>query len=203
VTSFSRWRPHPWHGLELGVDPPRRVNAFVEMTPFDTIKYEIDKVSGYLRCDRPQRSSSLTPTLYGFIPRTYCGARVGSLAGEGKRGDGDPLDICVISERAILRAEVILRTRVVGAIRMLDRGEVDDKIVAVLEEDPVWEDVREVEHLPSALVERLRHYFTFYKLMPGERAAVQVQATLGAGAAAEVVQAAVEDYREFVAGLGG
>ena len=171
-----------------------RVNAFVEMTPFDTVKYEIDKVSGYLKCDRPQRSSSLTPTLYGFIPRTYCGPTVGALAG-GHRGDGDPLDICVISERAITRAEVILRTKVVGAIRMIDRGEVDDKIIAVLEDDPVWSEVEDVAHLPRALVERLRHYFSFYKLMPGERGTVQVEGTLHATEAHRIVAASIEDYR--------
>ena len=56
---FSRWRPHPWHGLDLGGRAPL-VNAYIEITPFDMIKYEIDKVSGYLRVDRPQRTSSAT-----------------------------------------------------------------------------------------------------------------------------------------------
>ena len=100
---FSRWRPHPWHGLDLGADAPRIVNAYIEITPFDMIKYEIDKVSGYLRVDRPQRSSSHPPALYGFIPTTYCGARIAKLAPGCERGDGDPLDICVISERPIER----------------------------------------------------------------------------------------------------
>src|SRR5512133_3962693 len=85
-----RWRPHPWHGLELGPDPPDVVHAFIEITPFDVIKYEVDKTTGYLRVDRPQRSSSLPPTLYGFIPRTYCGGRVGALSTAVKKGDGDP-----------------------------------------------------------------------------------------------------------------
>jgi len=90
--SYSRWRPHPWHGLETGPDAPRIVNAYIEITPFDHMKYEVDKVSGYLRVDRPQRTSSHPPALYGFIPQTYCGERVARLAPGSDRGDGDPLD---------------------------------------------------------------------------------------------------------------
>jgi len=77
---FSRWRPHPWHGLDIGPNAPRVVIAYIEITPFDMIKYEIDKDSGYLMVDRPQRSSSHPPALYGFIPRTYCSTRVARLA---------------------------------------------------------------------------------------------------------------------------
>ena len=78
--SYSRWRPHPWHGLEPGTDAPRIVNAYIEITPFDLMKYEVDKATGYLRVDRPQRTSSQPPSLYGFIPQSYCGERVRRLA---------------------------------------------------------------------------------------------------------------------------
>ena len=73
---FYRWRPHPWHGLETGPDPPGLVHGYIEITPFDLVKYELDKGTGYLRVDRPQRTSSQPPTLYGIIPRTFCGDRV-------------------------------------------------------------------------------------------------------------------------------
>jgi inorganic pyrophosphatase len=109
VTKHIEWRPHPWHGLETGDDPPRVVNAYIEITPFDLVKYEVDKLTGYLRVDRPQRTSSQPPALYGFIPRTYCGERVAALAPKSTRGDGDPLDICVISERPISKSEILLR----------------------------------------------------------------------------------------------
>src|SRR6476469_3368146 len=92
--AMHRYRPHPWHGLEVGPEPPAVVNAFIEITPFDLMKYEVDKSSGYLKVDRPQRSSAQHPALYGFIPRTYCDERVRKLAPTSKRGDGDPLDIC-------------------------------------------------------------------------------------------------------------
>lgn len=72
---FERYRPHPWHGLAVGPNPPEILNAYIEITPFDTVKWEIDKETGYLHVDRPQTSNSLPPTLYGFVPRTYCGER--------------------------------------------------------------------------------------------------------------------------------
>ena len=198
--NFSRWRPHPWHGLEIGQDSPRIVNAYIEITPFDVIKYEIDKASGYLRVDRPQRTTSQPPALYGFIPRTYCAEHVAKLAPGCERGDGDPLDICVISERPIERSEVLLRARVVGGLQLLDGGEADDKIIAVLEGDFVWGDATELASLPPIMVERLQHYFSTYKLVPGAKPQISVQRTYGAEHAARVVEAAIKDYQALLEG---
>lgn len=194
--AFSLWRPHPWHGLTAGPTPPELVTAYVEITPFDLVKYEVDKATGYLRVDRPQRTSSQPPALYGFVPRTYCAARVAALAPGAERGDGDPLDICVLSERPVARAEVLLTARVVGGLRMIDHGEADDKIVAVLDNDYVWGGAHDLAELPPVWVERLRHYFTTYKLVPGEPSAVAVDAVYGREHAARVVTAAMEDYAE-------
>jgi inorganic pyrophosphatase len=191
---FYRWRPHPWHGLEVGKDPPRLVHAYIEITPFDRVKYEIDKVTGYLRVDRPQRTSSHPPALYGFIPQTFCGRRVGARCPGCALGDGDPLDICVISERPISKSEVILDARVVGGIRMIDHGEADDKIVAVLENDNFWGDVMDIAALPQALIDRLRHYFGTYKLVPGQKQPFSIEETYGRDDALWVVEAAMEDY---------
>lgn len=196
---FSPWRPHPWHGLDTGIEPPLRVNSYIEITPFDVIKYEIDKVTGYLRVDRPQRTSSQPPALYGFIPRTYCGERTAKLCPGAARGDGDPLDICVLSERPITRAEVIVPARVVGGIQLIDRGEADDKIVAVLEGDYIWSEVKDLSELPEILVERLQHYFATYKLVPGVDAPIHVQDVYGIDHAMRVVEASMEDYQELTA----
>ena len=100
---FYRWRPHPWHGLSPGPNPPTELHAFIEITPFDLVKYEVDKASGYLRVDRSQKTSSLPPALYGFIPQTYAADRVAALMSGVQDGDHDPLDICVLSERPITR----------------------------------------------------------------------------------------------------
>lgn len=193
---FYRWRPHPWHGLEIGPDPPQVVHAYIEISPFDLIKYEVDKVTGYLRVDRPQRTSSQPPTLYGFIPRTYGGRHVQELSPKSDRGDRDPLDICVVSERPINRAEVILDARVVGGLQMIDNGEADDKIIAVLLNDNFWGQVRHLSELPRALVERLNHYFSTYKMVLGEESTTYIEATYDNEHALQVVQAAMRDYEE-------
>lgn len=197
---FYRWRPHPWHGLSIGPEAPRLVNAYIEITPSDPVKYEVDKETGYLRVDRPQQTNSLPPALYGFVPRTWCGPQIAALSG-AERGDGDPLDICVLSERPITRAEVLLTARVVGVIRMVDRGEADDKLIAVLHNDPFFAGVEEIAQLPPLLVGRLRHYFETYKLAPGQAPVVSAERIEGAASARAVVQAASEDYElEFGGG---
>ena len=172
------------------------VNAFIEITPFDLVKYEIDKKTGYMRVDRPQLTSSTPPTLYGFIPRTLSGERCAKLAGLPK-GDGDPLDIVVLSERPINRGEIIMEVRVVGGLLMEDGGEADDKIIAVLKDDAIWKDAMDVKDLPSKLVERLEHYFTTYKMKVGEKESkVKIHKIYGADLAKKVVQASILDYNE-------
>ena len=193
---FSRWRPHPWHGLSVGPNPPSLVNAYIEITAFDSVKYEIDKETGYLRVDRPQRTTSQPPTLYGFIPQTYCGPRVGKLMKGAKMGDGDPLDICVLCERPINKSEIIMTARVVGGLPMIDHGEADDKLIAVIDQDFIWSKVRDISELPSVLIERLRHYFLTYKLIPGDEHSVSIGKVYGHEHAWKVVNAAIKDYQK-------
>lgn len=191
---FYRWRPHPWHGLGAGPNPPQIVHAYIEITPFDLMKYEVDKVTGYMRVDRPQRTSSQPPALYGFIPRTYCDQRVAKLSATATVGDGDPLDICVLSERPINRSEVILNARVVGGLDVNDHDEADDKIIAVLQNDNVWGKAQDITDLPDILIERLRHYFGTYKMIPGEESKLKVERVYGVEHALQVVEAALADY---------
>ncbi len=193
---FYRWRPHPWHGLETGPEPPEKVHAFIEITPFDFVKYEVDKVTGYIFVDRPQRTSSLPPALYGFIPRTYCGEHVKSLSQGALRGDGDPLDICVISERPINRAEIILTVEVVGVIQLLDHEEADDKIIAILSKDNIYGQIRDIEELPPAIIERLTHYFHTYKMLPGQEQMIKILSVAGHEKAQKIVEAAMLDYQD-------
>ncbi|KIG18023.1 Inorganic pyrophosphatase [Enhygromyxa salina] len=192
---FYRWRPHPWHGLELGAGAPRVVTAYIEITPFDAVKYELDKTTGYLRVDRPQRGSAMPPALYGFVPRTFCGERTAALTdGEATRGDEDPLDICVLSERPIMRSDIILNAKVLGGLQMIDNDEADDKLVAVLQNDLVWGECEELDDLPTNLVERLTHYFSTYKLVPGADSRARIARRYGFEHAAKVIAAAVDDY---------
>lgn len=98
------FRPHPWHGISVGDEAPEKVTAFIEIVPTDPVKYELDKTTGYLKIDRPQKFSNVYPSLYGFIPQTFCAEENAAFcAAKTKRdgiiGDGDPLDICVLSRR--------------------------------------------------------------------------------------------------------
>ncbi len=193
---YNRWRRHPWHGLHARSDnaPEDVVQVYVEMTPDDVVKYELDKGSGFLMVDRPQRTSSRLPALYGFIPRTYCAEEVAKRCPDAEVADGDPLDICVFSERHITRADIILNARVVGGIQMIDSGEADDKIVAVLAGDNIWGDVHDIEDLPNINAERLQHYFSTYKLVPGKEVDIKVDFIYGREEALKVIEASEKDY---------
>jgi inorganic pyrophosphatase len=176
------------------------VTVYVELVPADGVKYEIDKHSGYLRIDRPQRFSVACPALYGFIPRTYCGDAVAAAPVPGgpvvDRGDGDPLDVCVLTDRPVSHGDIVLDARPIGGLRMVERGEADDKIVAVLLDDPTYGDVRELAALPHAVVDRLRHYFLTYKAIPGDgTAAITVDPVYDSAQAHAVIRAAQTDYR--------
>jgi inorganic pyrophosphatase len=192
--AFQPSRPHPWHGLPVGPNPPELVSAYIEITPYDLVKYEVDKTTGYLKVDRPQRTSSQPPALYGFIPRTLCAEHVASLSPRSHRGDGDPLDICVVSERPIARSEVIIPARPIGGLQMVDGGDADDKIIAVLEGDFVWGAVRDIAGLPGILLERLQHYFLTYKLVPATPPRVSIEQVYGVEHAVHVIRAAMSDY---------
>lgn len=195
------FQAHPWHGVSPG-DPADVVNAFIEIVPTDTVKYELDKSSGHLRIDRPQRFSSQPPTLYGFIPQTYCGKRVGERCSErtgtkGMRGDGDPMDVCILTEKTVAHGDFFLRARPIGGMRMIDGDEADDKIVAVLESDMAYGDLRDIADSPPGIVERLRHYFLTYKQMPGEPArTVRIAEIYDRVEAVEVIRRSLLDYRE-------
>jgi inorganic pyrophosphatase len=195
VSETPQHRLHPWHGLDIGSDAPSIVTAYIEITPFDVIKYELDKTSGLLKVDRPQQSSSSPPTLYGLIPRTYCGERVAALSSTTDRGDGDPLDICVFSERPISSSDIIMSARVIGGIRMIDGGEADDKIVGVLASDPIYADTNDLTDLPELLVQRLEHYFLTYKQIPGKETNVSIEKLYGRADAYRVIEAAMDDYQ--------
>ena len=195
-SNFNRWRRHPWHGLHTRRDgaPEDIVQVYVEMTPADVVKYELDKSSGFLMVDRPQRTTSSPPALYGFIPRTYCAEEVAKRCPDTDEADGDPLDICVYSERHITRADIVLNARVVGGIQMIDGGEADDKIVAVLDGDNIWGDVNDINDLPDIKVERLQHYFSTYKMVPGKDNNIKVDFVYGRDEALKVIAASQQDY---------
>jgi inorganic pyrophosphatase len=113
------------------------------------------------------------------------------------RGDNDPLDICVLTDRPVSRGEILLEARPVGGLRMVERSEADDKIIAVLIGDPTYGDFVDVSQVPRAVIDRLRHYFLTYKTMPGgSGATITVDPVYNAMEARAVLNAARADYIE-------
>ncbi|MCQ4875329.1 MULTISPECIES: inorganic pyrophosphatase [Odoribacteraceae] len=201
-----RYKSHPWHGLDIGTDAPAVVTAFIEMVPTDTVKYELDKVSGYIKIDRPQKYSNVVPALYGFLPQTYCGDLVAEFCMAQTQladihGDGDPLDICVLTEKTISHGDIIAEVRPIGGFRMLDKNEADDKIIAVLKHDATYSIYNDISELPHVVIDRLRHYFLTYKDLPGEERRTEITHVYNKEEAYEVIRRSAEDYKNHFQGL--
>ena len=194
LKNFQKFRPHPWHGIPIGPEAPKVIKAYIEIIPNDMIKYEICKETGYIKVDRPQKFSSLPSFLYGLIPETYSAETTAALSNMADRGDGDPLDICVLSELPITRADIIMDVRVIGGIRLIDTGEVDDKIVAILNGDPFYKGITDIAQVNPVIIDRMRHYFLSYKSIPGEPVKTQIESIYGAEEAYTVINAGIKDY---------
>jgi inorganic pyrophosphatase len=195
-----RYKSHPWHGVDIGPDAPVVVTCFIEMVPTDTVKYELDKKTGYLKIDRPQKYSNVVPALYGFIPQTFCGERVAELCRErtgreGIRGDGDPLDICVFTEKEITHGDLLVKAKTIGGFRMIDGEEADDKIIAVMNQDAVYGEYEDLSDCPALVIDRLMHYFLTYKDLPGTPRRCEITHTYGKEEARDIILRARDDYR--------
>jgi inorganic pyrophosphatase len=200
-------KAHPWHGIPIGESVPNEVTVFIEIVPRDTVKYEVDKETGYLKIDRPQQYSNVVPANYGFIPQTYCDERIANLAREKsadieiKCGDGDPLDILVLSEHHIPRGDIILKAKPIGGFCLIDDGEADDKIIATLKGDKVYEQYHEIAELPKGILERFEHYFLTYKNLPGEANKCEIAYSYGREESHKIIRAAIADYHDLLAKL--
>lgn len=197
---------HPWHGIKASKYSPAVITAFIEVVPSDTVKYEIDKVSGYLQIDRPYKYSNAIPTLYGFIPQTYCSKKVAEYARiqSGRKidkGDNDPLDICVLSERTIPHGNIILEAIPIGGFRLLDRGEADGKIIAVMKGDELHQQWNDITDAPNSYITRLKHYFLTYKALPGENNTTEIINIYGKKEAHQIINRAVDDYQSYMEAL--
>lgn len=200
TTVKAQSKAHPWHGITPGDAAPELLTAFIEIVPSDTVKYEIDKQTGYLKIDRPQKYSNIVPSLYGFIPQTFCGDGIAKLASDRtgrtiEEGDGDPLDICVLTEYTITHGDILLQARPIGGFRLIDKGEADDKIIAVLKGDAMYEAFNDLSELPDGIIDRLQHYFLTYKNLPDQPTVMELASIYGREEAHEVIRTAIEDYK--------
>ena len=196
----DRYIHHPWHGVDIGASVPDIVTAYIEITPSDTVKYEIDKASGILKVDRPQLYSNVVPALYGFIPQTYCREEVAALCMAqtgltGMEGDGDPLDILVLTEHRIAQGNILVQAIPIGGFRMIDKHQADDKIIAVLQQDSMYAHFEDISQLPEGIVNRIKHYFLTYKRSPEGTQPVEIPQIYGRAEALNVINASIKDYK--------
>ena len=202
-TMGSLFKAHPWHGVPIGTQAPEQVTAYIELVPTDTIKYELDKQTGYLKVDRPQQFSNICPMLYGLVPQTYCADRVAELCAQSTNrakivGDKDPLDICVLTEKTIAYGDILLQAIPIGGIRLIDGNEADDKILAVMEGDAVYGRWRDVSEMPASLVERIKHYFLTYKDSPNTaEKKCEITHIYGHEEAFDVIRRSQDDYKQY------
>jgi len=202
------FQAHPWHGVTMGDEAPVRVNCYIEVVPSDTVKYELDKASGHLKVDRPQLYSNTCPMPYGLVPQTLCAARVAARCNDvtGREdiiGDNDPMDICVISERSIPHGNLFMNARLIGGLRMIDRGEADDKLIAVMKNDPSFGSWRDLSDCPRAFIERLKHYFLTYKQQPGKMSPCEIAEEYGVEEAQYMIGLAHQDYMDVYGNIAG
>jgi inorganic pyrophosphatase len=196
------FQAHPWIGVAPGAEAPQTVNAYIEIVPTDAVKYELDKESGHLRVDRPQRFSSMCPSLYGLIPQTFCGEEVAKLCAERTgagdlKGDGDPMDICVLTEKTFAQGNVFLKAKPIGGLRMIDGEQADDKIISVLEADLAYGHIKDIDECPQALIDRLKHYFLSYKQLPGDAPRrVEIVDVYDRAEAMDVIMRSMRDYEK-------
>jgi inorganic pyrophosphatase len=195
----QKFTAHPWHGIKIGEKAPELINSFIEIIPSDAMKYEVDKASGYIMVDRPQKYSNNLPAMYGFVPQTICKEQVAEYCMEktgktGIEGDDDPLDICVLSEREVSRGSIIVEAIPIGGFRMIDGGEADDKIVAVVKGDQAYGHLTDIKDAPEMVINRLKHFFLTYKDLEGDSKEVEITHTYGREEALEVINRSYNDY---------
>lgn len=170
---------HPWRDLAPGPHPPDEVTAIIEIPRGSRNKYELDKDSGLFKLDRVLYSAVHYPGDYGFIPRTL-------------HEDGDPLDIIVrIDEPTFTGCQI--RARPIGVLKMLDRGEPDDKILAVPAADPLHQEWFDIADLPQHYLSEIEHFFQIYKDLEGKR--MTIVGWEKSVVAMQVVTECIERYR--------
>lgn len=172
---------NPWHDIEAGEDAPEIVNAIIEIPRFSKTKFELDKKSGLLKVDRVLYSSVHYPANYGFIPQSYS-------------DDKDPLDILVLGQADVYPLS-IMRARPVGFMRMIDQGDLDDKIIAVHADDPEMLEINSIKDLPSHTLKEIQNFFEIYKGLENKK--VSVEGFRDKSEALVVIQKAFADYLDL------
>lgn len=173
---------NPWHKVNIGVRTPDIVNGIIEIPKNTRAKYELDKESGLLLMDRVIYSSMYYPANYGFIPKTYC-------------DDNDPLDILILSQISVVPM-CIVSAKVIGVMRMIDNVELDDKIIAVAENDMSVSHIDDISELPEHFFKELKNFFEDYKKLENKK--VKIEEFQDAKTAKQIIKQSMLDYKKYL-----
>ena len=169
-----------WHDIDPSVISPEDFFAVIEISKGSSCKYELDKKSGMLLLDRVLYTATHYPANYGFIPRTYA-------------DDGDPLDVLVLCSEQIIPMTLV-RVYPIGAMRMIDGGKLDDKIIAVPFSDPTYQGIKSIDELPPHIFDEIMHFFTVYKQLENKQTAVKT--LFNYDEAMEIIKTAIKSYED-------
>lgn len=136
-----------WHEIDPGTADS--MNVIIEINKGSKNKYEIDKKTGLIALDRVMHTGQDYPFDYGFVPQSLW-------------HDGDPLDVVVLSTYPFAPG-VLVRCRPVAVVHMVDGGEADEKIIAVPEEDPRFDRVKDLSDVNPHTLKEIEHFFLTYK----------------------------------------
>ncbi len=170
---------NPWHDMPAHRITPERFLAIIEIPKGSKKKYELDKETGLLRLDRILFTSTHYPMNYGFIPLTLA-------------EDDDPLDVLVLSSE-VLDPLVEVECYPIGTITMIDRDQMDVKVIAIPFKDPTYNGFRDISALPRHIVQEVSHFFDVYKAL--EHSQTSVKETANREQAVGVVTACIERYK--------
>ena len=173
---------HPWHDVYIDEDQLTETFPVVIEVPMGSKnKYELDKESGLLRLDRVLFSAVHYPANYGFVPRSFC-------------DDDDPLDALVLGQEAVVPL-TIMNARAIGVMRMRDDKGIDDKIIAVSANDPVYQDRRTLDDLTDHKLREIQRFFEDYKAL--EHKEVVVEGMQERDQAIEILRDGLVMYRKL------
>ncbi|ADP77243.1 Inorganic diphosphatase [Methanothermus fervidus DSM 2088] len=148
-----------WKDIKPGPSAPEIVYAVIEIPKGSRNKYEYNKELGAFSLDRVLYSPFMYPADYGIIPQTLY-------------DDGDPLDILVMMEEPTFPG-CIIEARPIGMMEMIDKGKQDDKILAVPVEDPRYKEIKNIDEIPSHILDEIAHFFSEYKRLEGKKTEVK------------------------------
>ena len=169
-----------WHELPPGPDWPRVIYVVVEIPKKSRNKYEYDEQGGFVKLDRVLFSSLHYPGDYGFVPQTL---------------HADALDVLVMTNEPTF-ASCVIEARPLGVFRLVDKGQLDDKILAVPHTDPLFKEYHSLEDVPPHFLEEMAHFFSVYKDL--ESATVVGKGWDGLEQAYAEIERAVQRYREHM-----